>query len=242
MDLAFVLALAALPALGSFAGGALAEVVEVSPRTLSLALHLALGILLAVVGVELVPEALAETPRWVPILALVAGGASFFLIDRVAHLAQARLGGSGDASAWAVFFAVAIDLFSDGLLIGTGATVATGLAILIAGAQVTADLPEGFATIAGFKRHGVPRRRRLLIAAALAIPVLLGALISFIGLRNAPSLVQVSALAFTAGLLLAVAVEEIGPEAHEAEDVRFAALALVGGFALFTLVAAYTET
>jgi hypothetical protein len=37
-------------------------------------------------------------------------------------------------------------------------------------------------------------------------------------------------------------VEEIGPEAHEAEDVRFAPLALVGGFALFTLVAAYTET
>ncbi len=242
MDLGLVLALAALPALGNFAGGALAELVQVSPRTLSLALHVALGILLAVVGIELVPEALAEEPRWVPVLALVAGGASFFLIDRVAHLAQARLGGSGDASAWAVFFAVAIDLFSDGLLIGTGAAVASGLAVLIALAQVTADFPEGFATIAGFKRQGVPRRRRLLIAAAFAVPVLLGALVSFLALRTAPALVQVSALAFTAGLLLAVAVEEIGPEAHEAEDVRFAPLALVGGFGLFTLVAAYTET
>ena len=138
-----MLALASLPALGNFAGGAVAEVVVVSPRTLSLALHVALGILLAVVGIELVPEALKETPRWVPILALVAGGASFYFIDRAAHLAQARLGSAGDASAWAVFFAVAIDLFSDGLLIGAGASVATGLAILIAAAQVTADFPEG---------------------------------------------------------------------------------------------------
>ncbi len=157
----------------------------------------------------------------------------------MAHLAQARLGGSGDASAWAVFFAVAIDLFSHGLVIGTGAAVASGLAVLIALAQVTADFPEGFATIAGFKRQGVPRRRRLLIA---AVPVLLGALVSLLALRTAPALIQVSALAFTAGLLLAVAVEEIGPEAHEAEDVRFAPLALVGGFALSTLVAAYTDT
>ena len=141
-----------------------------------------------------------------------------------------------------MFFAVAIDLFSDGLLIGAGASIGTGLALLIAAAQVTADFPEGFATIAGFKRQGVPRRRRLLIAAAFAVPVLLGALISFVALRDAPALLQVSALSFTAGLLLAVAIEEIGPEAHEAEDVRFAPLALVTGFALFTLVATYTET
>lgn len=79
-----MLALASLPALGNFAGGAVAEVVDISPRTLSLALHVALGILLAVVGIELVPEAFKETPRWVPILALVTGGASFHFIDRAA--------------------------------------------------------------------------------------------------------------------------------------------------------------
>ncbi len=43
MDLGLVLALAALPALGNFAGGARAELVEVSPRTLSLAVHVRLA-------------------------------------------------------------------------------------------------------------------------------------------------------------------------------------------------------
>ena len=49
-------------------------------------------------------------------------------------------------------------------------------------------------------------------------------------------------LAFTAGILLTVAVEEIVGEAHETvEDSRWDSLVLVGGFALFALIAAYFE-
>lgn len=51
-DFIIVLAIAAMPALGNFAGGLLAEAVPVSRNTLSLALHAAAGIVLAVVGVE----------------------------------------------------------------------------------------------------------------------------------------------------------------------------------------------
>ena len=48
-DFLVVLALAMLPAVANFAGGALAEAFRVSARGLSLALHLAAGIVLAVV-------------------------------------------------------------------------------------------------------------------------------------------------------------------------------------------------
>jgi ZIP family zinc transporter len=68
-----VLGLALLPAVANFAGAAAAEVVDVSDRTLSLSLHLAAGIVLAVVGLELMPEALEAIPAWVPLLAFVAG-------------------------------------------------------------------------------------------------------------------------------------------------------------------------
>ncbi|WP_447978016.1 hypothetical protein [Candidatus Nitrospira bockiana] len=50
-----VLALAALPALGNFAGGLLAERYAISERALSLALHGAAGVVMAVVAVELMP-------------------------------------------------------------------------------------------------------------------------------------------------------------------------------------------
>jgi zinc transporter, ZIP family len=57
-----VLVLTALPALGNISGGVLAEIVQVSERSLSLALHVAAGIVLAVVGIELMPEALTVDP------------------------------------------------------------------------------------------------------------------------------------------------------------------------------------
>lgn len=52
-----VLAFAALPAAGNFLGGVLAEIFRVSDRSLSLALYLAAGIVLAVVGIELMLQA-----------------------------------------------------------------------------------------------------------------------------------------------------------------------------------------
>lgn len=74
-------ALAALPALGNFAGGFLADRVQVSSRMLSFALHAAAGIVFAVVGVELMPQALATERMWLIVLLFVAGGGFAVLVD-----------------------------------------------------------------------------------------------------------------------------------------------------------------
>ena len=63
------------------------------------------------------------------------------------------------------------------------------------------------------------RCRRLLLTASFA-------------LRGQPEVYKLGLLAFTAGILLTVAVEEIVVEAHREEDGRTASLVLVGGFAL----------
>ena len=54
-----VVLLALLPTLGNFAGGVVAELVDVSPRMRSRALHVAAGVVSAVVAVELMPTALS---------------------------------------------------------------------------------------------------------------------------------------------------------------------------------------
>lgn len=77
-----VLALAAMPALGNFAGGLLAEMVAVSQRALSLALHGAAGIVIAVVAVELMPTALKTDVPWVIIVAFMLGGGFLSLSTR----------------------------------------------------------------------------------------------------------------------------------------------------------------
>ena len=58
-------------------------------------------------------------------------------------------------------------------------------------------------------------------------------------MRGLPDIYKVSLLALTAGVLLTVAVEEMVAQAHQTEDTRWDSLALVGGFALFALVAVY---
>ena len=241
-----VLALASLPALGNFAGGVLADMIRVSPRVLSFALHAAAGIVFAVVGVELMPEALAAEPVWLIVLLFVAGGGFAVLIDWIMGAVRLRSRtGSAEAGAeagpWSIYFGVAVDLFSDGVMIGAGSTISPALGLLLSLGQVPADIPEGFATIATFKAQGMARRRRLLLAASFAIPIVLGATISYFTLRGRPDIYKLGLLAFTAGILLTVAVEEIVVEAHREDDSRMASLFLVGGFALFVAIGEFLE-
>lgn len=237
-----VLAFAALPAAGNFIGGVLAEIFNVSDRTLSLALHVAAGIVLAVVGIELIPQALEAKQPWIPIMAFIGGGVFFILIDQAIDYVRTRFGGGEDSgSMWTIYFGVAVDLFSDGIMIGTGSTVAVSLGFLLALGQLPADVPEGFATIATFKNKNTTRSKRLLLSASFAIPILLGATVGFWGVRGGSELLKFSLLAFTAGILILASVEEMLTEAHQRPKSNWGALCLVSGFALFALLSAYFE-
>lgn len=236
-----VLLLAALPATGNFLGGLLSEMLNVSRRMLSLSLHLAAGIVLGVIGIELMPRALSDGNQpWIVLLMFVLGGVFFVLVDKGIGIVRARTGGdTRNAGAWAIYFGVAVDLFSDGVMIGAGSSLSLGLGLLLAVGQVPADVPEGFATIATFKNRGVPRRTRMLLSASFAIPIFLGTAIGYFAVRGQPDIVKFALLAFTAGILLTVVIEEMIQEAHEQEDEPLSALLLVGGFALFGLISAY---
>ncbi len=246
-DLAQVLLLALFPAAGNFAGGLVAEFTQTTRRRLSLALHLAAGILFGVIAIELAPRAFEGAPALYAAAGFLAGGIFYIglesAIERLTGGGRAKESTEGDISgAWIIYAAVAVDLFSDGLLIGTGSAISLGLALVLAIGQVTADIPEGFATIANFKDKGVRRSRRLLIGLSFVVPVLSGALLSYLLLRDQAEAVQMVALSFTAGLLLVAASEEIIGEAHEAApDSKRSTLAISAGFVLFALVASYFE-
>lgn len=223
-----------------------ADLFRVSPRALSFVLHAAAGIVFAVVGVELTPQAPGAQSVWVIVLLFVAGGAFAVFVDWAMSAVRLRSRtGTAEAGAeagpWAIYFGVAVDLFSDGVMIGAGSTIDLSLGLLLALGQVPADIPEGFATIATFKAQGVTRRRRLLLAASFAIPILLGATISYFTLRGQPDVYKLGLLAFTAGILLTVAMKEIVVQAHREEDGRTASLFLVGGFAVFVALGEFFE-
>lgn len=87
-----------MPAIGNFTGGLIAEFLNVSKKTLSLALHMAAGIVLAVVGLELTPRALELRENELLYSFFVVGGITFTIIDKGISYVQYRFG-SNKASA-----------------------------------------------------------------------------------------------------------------------------------------------
>lgn len=238
MELLSALGLALLPGFGNMTGGLVGEFVKLSGRRVNQALHAAAGIVLAVVAVELMPTALEGAPGWAIAISFAFGGLAATALR--GYLEHRDDEGKDSAGLWMIYAAVAMDLFSDGLMIGTGAAVSADLALVLALGQVTADVPEGFASVAGFREAGLSRRRRLLISISYFIPVIVGALMGFLLLRDRPEWLQMSALVFTAGVLVVAAVEDMMEEAHKAaEDRKGSAIFFVGGFALFVLISSY---
>jgi ZIP family zinc transporter len=236
------LTLAAFPVLGNLLGGLWAEVLQASFRTLSLALHAAAGILLAVVGVKLMPMALRTDQPWLIVLAFMGGGGFFVLLDHMLSLAQKRAGDEEESAApWAIFFGAWVDLFTDGIMIGAGSTVSFHLALLLALGQISADIPEGFVTTEIFRRRGLSRTMRLSLSASFSLPILLGTTLGYSAVADQPEVVKLVLLAFSAGILITVAVEEMLPLAHKYKQARLSSLVFVGGFALFTLLSIYFE-
>lgn len=235
-----VLLLALLPGAGNFAGGMVAELRKPSERWLNWAPHGAAGIVIAIVAVELIPEALGVLAGWWIAAAFAAGGLAYVLIESLLKRRKdSDEGGNGRTGMWMIYVAVAVDLTSDGLMLGTGSAVSSSLGIVLAAGQVLADFPEGYAAVANMRANDVPRKRRILLSASFFLYVIVAALLSYFLLRDAAESIQMVGLVFVAGLLTVAAVEDMLEEAHEArEDNRRSIVAFVLGFALFTLVSA----
>lgn len=231
--MAGVLLLALLPAAGNITGGILAELTPPSSSWRNRALHAAVGVVVAVVAVEIMPRAVPALAGWLLATAFLTGGVVYLGAQwLIASRSQ------GQERMWMIYLAIATDLFSDGLLIGAGASLGGGLGLVLALGQVLADVPEGAASAMTFRSNDVPRPRRLLLSMATVIPVLTGAVVSYLLLRNRPERWQLTALVGTAGVFTVAAFEDMISEAHETSDTTLSTVALLLGFAAFTLVAA----
>lgn len=238
-QLATVLLIVLLPVAGSIAGALLAELWDVPKWLIGAALHMATGVAIGLVSIELMPRSLDTTPVWlIAVLFSLGAGLSVLLSWAVLWLrGDAGAHGSGK---WQVYSTTAADLFSDGLMTGAAFAVSSGLGVLLAFGQVVANLPGGFATAANFRHRGLARRWRLLAAASYAIPPLVSATAGYLLLSGASEAVQNAVLALIAGVLLVTTVEELVPQADRPGTRRWlSTLAFVLGFIFIALLASY---
>jgi len=237
------LLLSLMPAIGSFIGGVLADYFRISESSMSYVLHGAAGIILAVVGVELLPQALGYGNFVEVALAFGLGGLTYVGLEwGVEKIGEKNKDKEKGQSPWLIYISLAFDFFTDGIMISVGLIVSQGLAFLLAVGSAISDLPSAFIAIAGFKRGGISRLRSLLFSISFAVIILLGAILGYRVGQIASDRITIFLLSYTAGVILLAVIEGVMVEAHSRSPRTFLSeIILILGAALFTLLSAYLK-
>ncbi|MEW2166023.1 ZIP family metal transporter [Streptomyces sp. NPDC007084] len=237
--------MAVLVALGAFlmtlAGGWTAQ--RVTDRR-HLVLGLAGGLMLGVVGLDLLPEALDAAGREVfgvpaALLLFVAGFLLAHLVERLlAHRQAAHGGDEHDGRAPEVGLTAAGAMVGhsamDGVAIGAAFQVGGGMGLAVALAVVAHDFADGFNTYTITSLYGNARRKALfMLFADAAAPVVGAASTLFLTI---PEGLLGGYLGLFGGVLLYLAAAEILPEAHHEHPARSTLLCTVAGVCFIWLV------
>ncbi|WP_335936011.1 ZIP family metal transporter [Streptomyces sp. PTD5-9] len=209
-----------------------------------LVLGFAGGLMLGVVGLDLLPEAVeaAGTPVFgvpVALLLFVGGflvahlGERLLAVRRAAHGAdEGRVPEFGLTAAAAM---VGHSLM-DGVALGAAFQVGAGMGAAVALAVISHDFADGFNTYTITRLYGNARRRAVLMLVADAVAPLVGAATTLV--FTLPEEPLGGYLGFFGGALLYLAAAEILPEAHHAHPARSTLLCTVAGVGFIWLVVA----
>ncbi|MEU3462261.1 ZIP family metal transporter [Streptomyces sp. NPDC006733] len=251
--------MAVLVALGAFVmtliGGLVAQ--HIGDRR-HLVLGLAAGLMLGVVGFDLLPEALdlqGDDVHGVPaaLLMFVTGFLALHIVERSVAIHRAHEGeyaahththahgpapaapgepvkGIGLTAASALVGHSVMDGFAIGAAFQAGGTV--GLVVAIA--VVAHDFADGFNTYTITRLYGNGRGRALVLLGCDAIAPVIGAAIT-LAFTIPPGALGLY-LGFFAGFLLYLATSDILPEAHSPHPSRSTLLCTVAGCAVMWLV------
>ena len=211
--------------------GALAVVSRArwSVRALDAMVALAAGFMMAVVVVEIFPEAIARGGSRAAIVAL----AGYMLVHLTQHtlVKHFHFGEETHHVTKAVSLSALIGLMMhtvvDGVAIASGFSVSATVGTLIFVAVLLHKFPEGLAIASLFLAAGASRRRALLAAAALG-----GATIVGVALTDGIPALTTHGLALSAGVTLYVAASNLVPEFQAKHDWRLP-LSFFVGSALF---------
>ncbi|MFV0495538.1 ZIP family metal transporter [Mycobacterium sp.] len=228
--------LVAFPVLAGIVGGGVAVVRRPSAALVSGVQHFAAGVVMAAVAGEVLPELRARGPLWLVVIGFSAGVAVLVGLrqfedhgshadDEVAHV-------HGGALPIGFLTVVAIDLFIDGLLVATGASVSNRTAVIIAIALTVEVLFLGVSVALRLRRSGVGKVRSAVTTGGVSLATAVGGVLGALVLGQAGSVLLTAVLAFAAAALLWLVVEELLVEAHETEERAWMALMFFAGFLL----------
>ncbi|NEA13478.1 ZIP family metal transporter [Streptomyces sp. SID10692] len=243
--------MAVFVALGAFlmtlAGGWVAQ--RITDRR-HLVLGLAGGLMLGVVGLDLLPEAIeaaGEPVFGVPaaLLLFVGGFLVAHLVERLLAVRQVAHGAAGRQServprvGLTAAAAMVGHSLMDGVALGAAFQVSGSMGVAVALAVISHDFADGFNTYTLTSLYGNARRKALLMLFAAAVAPVVGAATTL--LFTLPEELLGGYLGFFGGALLYLAAAEILPEAHHTHPARSTLLCTIGGVGFIWLVVGIAE-
>ncbi len=228
--------LVVFPVLAGIIGGGVAVLRTPSAALVSGVQHFAAGVVMAAVAGEVLPDLRARGSLWLIVAGFSAGVAVLVGLrqfgDHGGHEGsdegdETSAGGELPVGFLAV---VAVDLFIDGLLVATGATVSSRTAVIITIALTVEVLFLGLAVALRLAGSGVTRIRAAAITAGVSLVTAVGAVLGAFALAGAGNTVLTLVLAFAAAALLWLVVEELLVEAHETPERPWMAVMFFAGF------------
>jgi ZIP family zinc transporter/zinc and cadmium transporter len=193
------------------------------------------GFMLAVAFLEMLPESMAVSARWAPLLVL-AGYCVVHLLEHTIvphfHFGEETHQDEflSSHTSYSVLAGLAVHALFDGIAIASGFVLSSRLGWLIFIAIFLHKVPEGFTVASVMMASGRGRMAAVTAAAILAAATLLGVVL----INVLPSWVQ-AGLPLSAGVAIYVAATDLVPEVNREPGIRMA-LVFFAGVLLFLLL------
>ena len=229
------LLLGAIAALADVAGGLVLVRARGVERYLRYFVALGAGFLMATAVIEMAPESRKLNPTLAPVL-IMAGYCVVHLLEHTinAHFHFGEETHHGEFvsrhTSNSVMAGLSVHALFDGVAIGSGVVVSTGLGVLIVLAILLHKAPEGFTMASVMLASGRSRATAFYSAVALAAATLAGVLV----IELVPSWLPYG-LPISAGVALYVAATDLVPEVNREPGIRMA-LVFFAGVAAFLLL------
>jgi ZIP family zinc transporter len=229
---------------------------EISRRILDAMLGFAGGVMIAASYWSLLAPAIAmsqgkDLPSWVPAVAGFLGGGIFLWgIDKILphlHLGFPTSEAEGIKTSWhrstLLVLAITLHNIPEGLAVGVAfGALAAGMPSAAFGAAVALaigigiqNFPEGMAVSIPLRREGLSRRRSFMYGQLSGVVEPIAGVIGAAAVIIAQPILPY-ALAFAAGAMIFVVVEEVIPEAQRGGNADLATSGAMVGFALMMLL------
>ena len=178
----------------------------------------AVGALLGVALLLLLPEALADLPAPAVFSTLLAGILAFFVLEKLVllrhcHADDCHVHG---AAAPLVFVGDAFHNFLDGAIICTAVFTSVPLGINTAIAVAAHEIPQEVGDVAVLLAAGYSRGRALMLNVVTGVAGILGSLVAFAAVEVVPG-VRPYVLAISSASLLYIAMSDLIPDLHRGD-------------------------